>query len=1024
MKLSESYQNLPENIQSLEIVGISADSRKIKTNYAFVAIAGSNSNGHDYINSAIDNGAICIITETKIDIPVSVPVWVVADARKTLVDILAILYPNRPEKLYAVTGTNGKTSVADFIRQIAVMDCNRKAISIGTLGLIASNVPQEIMDNMPYAVNHTTPDPEILYPVLDYCGKNGITDCVIEASSHGLSQHRLAGLKFDCVLFTNFSRDHLDYHKTEADYFDAKMRLFTHHTHKDTVAIIFHNDDKSDDVIKIAKKEKCKIIKVGVDTKKSDFNITKFMPHITGADFTLVLNKKETIDLKTSLVGKFQTQNLVMSLLAVKSIRDITITQDILGKIQSVDGRLDYIESFNNAAVYVDYAHTPDALEKALLALRPHCTGKLICVFGCGGNRDTGKRPLMGQVANDSADIAIITDDNPRFEDANTIREQILAGIIDKKSEIITLPDRRDAIIKALSIAMPNDIILVAGKGHENGQIICDKILPFKDAQVIRHEINNLNLRHIGLSTNENIMTDNAQKTDKKILWTQTGICALTGGTVIKPFEITGIAIDSREVRKGDLFIALKARRDGHYFIKNATQYGAVAALVAWKPRNLPKGFPIVYVKNTLGALEALAVGGRNRMRGKIIAVTGTAGKTTVKEIMGKILTQQGITHASDKSFNNHIGVPLSLARMSVDTQYGIFEIGMNKAGEISNLVKMVRPDVAIITTVGDGHREFFNSVQDIARAKAEITEGVKAGGIVILNRDIETFDILRETAESRNLNIVTFGQSENTNARLISCEFSEATGKSDLTIDLDGQEICISVALHGVHNALNICAILLALKAVNADIPQALITLGELTPASGRGEVLNLEIPNKGMVTIIDESYNANPLSMHAALTNMIPIKPTDTGKKIIVLGAMRELGDITEQAHIDLKDDIIAGGYDTIYLVGNEMMPLYDALGDNQPTVLSEELTDIFDEIVTETTAGSVVMIKGSNSVQLWKLVTHFKQIGNFYATQTNGDNPDTADMAMDNPSDCDDAFDKNDDAMDESEDFKKVV
>lgn len=994
VKLSEIYHAIATDIAEINITGISADSRKIKPHFAFVALSGSRGNGHDYINQAIDNGAVLIITDTKMSNNNDfgkIPVYVVSDARKVLTEILACLYPARPQKLYAVTGTNGKTSIADFIRQIVAINPNHKAVSIGTLGAIGANISKDIMDNIPYPIYHTTPDPEVLYPVLNYLAHKGVTDCVIEASSHGLSQQRLAGLKFDCVLFSNLSRDHLDYHENEQAYFDAKMILFKENVHENTVAVIFHNDEKSDDVIKIAKKSKCTVIKVGIENKKSDYNITAFTPHNAGASFSLNYDKKHNFDLTTKLVGAFQTYNLVMALVAVQKIHNFALTQEVMDTVCSVDGRLDYVASYDDAAFYVDYAHTPDALEKALLALRPHCTGRLICVFGCGGNRDTGKRPIMGKIASDHADIVIVTDDNPRNENPEDIRNGIIAGIADKNHNLCVIPDRRKAIIQALTLVQKGDVVLVAGKGHENGQIIGDKTLPFKDSEVIRHEINHLKHSKKSLIQND---TDNNEKimTDKKLLWTQAGITANTGGSVLRPFNVTGIAIDSRDVKPGDLFIALKARRDGHYFIKNAAQYGAVAALVAWKPRNLPRGFPVVYVKNTLMALESLAFGARNRMRGAVIAITGTAGKTSVKEILAAILERQGITHASDKSFNNHIGVPLSVARMPADTEYGIFEIGMNKAGEIRNLVKIVRPDVAIITTVGNGHREFFNSVEDIAKAKAEIIEGVKADGTVILNRDIDTFDILRQTADDRKLNIVTFGKHDSADVRLLSVDFIQETGKSALTIALHGQHLNLTIGLQGEHNALNVCAIMASLVAVKADITEAAIALSELTPASGRGEVVTLDIPNKGVITLIDESYNANPLSMTAALKNMLVMKPVNGGKKILVLGAMRELGDITEQAHIDLKDDIIAGHYDMIYLIGKEMSPLYDALGENQPTILAEELVDILDEIITETTAGSVLMTKGSNSVKLWQLVTHFKQLGNYYANNKQDTHHDT--------------------------------
>ncbi|MFT6072400.1 MAG: UDP-N-acetylmuramyl-tripeptide synthetase [Alphaproteobacteria bacterium] len=982
IKFADLYPNLTEDLKNITLMGVTADSRKVQQDFAFVVIKGEKHNGTAYIQSAIDMGATLIIAQDDaICADITVPVYKVECARTALSYILGVIYPNRPQTLYAVTGTNGKTSVADFIRQILAKQLKRSAVSLGTLGAVANNVSSEIMENMPFKIIHTTPDPETLYPTLDYLARNGVTDCIIEASSHGLSQSRLGDLKFDCVLFTNFSRDHLDYHGTEQAYFDAKMLLFTQHTHHKTQAIIFNDDLKAIDVLQIAKNHNNNVIRFGtqVDTP-CEYVLKTFNPHNQGADFTLQDRKKKEHHFKTHLVGQFQAQNLLMAFIAIKAFHRIKITQKIIDAIETVDGRLDYIASANDAALYVDYAHTPDALQKALLALRPHCEGRLICVFGCGGNRDAGKRPIMGEIAVNHADIVIVTDDNPRNEDPNFIRTAVMAQINAQKSSIFNIADRRIAIEKALLIAKKDDIILVAGKGHENGQIICDKTLPFKDAEVIRQIINNQQYLKKSATTIEKRNMDN--KSDNALLWTQAGVCATTGGSVLKPFTVTGIAIDSRDVKPGDLFIALKARRDGHYFIKNAAHYGAVAALVAWKPRNLPRGFPIVYVKNTLAALEKLAVAARNRMRGHVIAVTGTAGKTSTKEILLSILAAQGNTHASTKSFNNHIGVPLSLARMPIETQYGIFELGMNKAGEIRNLVKMVRPNVAIITTVGNGHRESFETIEDIAKAKAEVTESVTKGGTVILNRDIGTFSILQEAAQAHSLKVVTFGTDAESDVRLVAYSHNEEMQKSTLNIALHGENITVETGLKGDYNGLNICAILASLVVVNADIPQAISTLADLKPASGRGEIVPLTIPEKGEITLIDESYNANPLSMKGALQNMISVKPQNNGKKIAILGAMYELGDITEQAHIDLKSDIIAGNYDAIYLIGKEMSSLYDVLGDDQPAIHAEQLSDITDEIIEETTDGSVVMLKGSNGVKLWQLVTHFKQLGNYFA------------------------------------------
>ena len=462
----------------------------------------------------------------------------------------------------------------------------------------------------------------------------------------------------------------------------------------------------------------------------------------------------------------------------------------------------------------------------------------------------------------------------------------------------------------------------------------------------------------------------------KKLLWTQSGIASVTGGSVIRKFDVTGIAIDSRNIQQGDLFVAIKSRRDGHYFIKNAAQNGASAAVVSWKPKNIPPGFPIIFVKNTDEALKKLALAARSRMRGKIIAITGTAGKTTTKDIFNHILSKKYITHASKSSLNNHLGVPLSLSRMASDTQYGVFEIGMNHAGEITPLVGMVRPDVVIITTVGAGHLEFFDSEADIAKAKAEIFSGVKQGGTAIINRDIIHFDYLHGVAQTLGLKIVTFGQNENADVRVV--ESNNINHKNVIELSVFGKKIMIETALMGVHNALNIASVFGALSQFDIDLTESAAALSDIIPTDGRGDMMTLNTADKtGEFTIINESYNANPVSMHAALNNIKDLTTADGGLKIAVLGEMKELGQQSDALHIALKDDILACKFDRIYLVGGTPLEaLYDALGDDSPSIFSATLEDIIDEIVSETTPHSVVFIKGSHSVGLENLIALYQK------------------------------------------------
>ena len=464
-------------------------------------------------------------------------------------------------------------------------------------------------------------------------------------------------------------------------------------------------------------------------------------------------------------------------------------------------------------------------------------------------------------------------------------------------------------------------------------------------------------------------------KMTKKLLWTQSGIASATGGSIIKKFDIHGISIDSRAVQKGDLFVAIKARRDGHYFIKNAVQNGASAALVSWKPKNIPRGFPVIFVKNTEEALKKLAKAARSRTRAKVIAITGSAGKTTTKDVLGALLSKNSEAHLSKASFNNQWGVPLSVAQMPAETEYGVFEVGMNHSGEIASLVKTVRPDIAIITTVGAGHIGNFASEEEIAAAKAEIFQGVKKGGTAIINRDNKHFDFIKAEAEKFELKVVTFGENEEANIRLVSVK--EEGGQSHIELNIHGQILSFSSSLLGKHNAMNIASVMAALAELGADTAEAAISLKDVLPTAGRGNSLELTAPNgKGSMTLIDESYNANPLSMRAALENVKDVKPTGEGLKIAVLGEMKELGEHTQRLHAELNDIVTACNFDRIYLIGEATASLFDALGEDSPSICAVELVDVQDEILNETTNGSFVFVKGSNSNNLSDLVESFKK------------------------------------------------
>jgi UDP-N-acetylmuramoyl-L-alanyl-D-glutamate--2,6-diaminopimelate ligase len=475
-KFKQYYNNVYfSNIPNIEILGVSSDSRKVKKGDIFFAISGSNDDGSKYINQAIENGAVIIFTNNELgNIAYDIPVIFEQDIRKTLSLFSRILYPSQPKNIMAVTGTNGKSSIVHYVRVILEL-LSYKAATIGTLGIITSD---DVVDT-----GLTTPDTITVYKSCDLLADK-VDYLAIEASSHGLDQHRLDNLDLAAACFTNLTQDHLDYHKDMEAYFNAKLKLFTDILAKDKPVIINIDDDYGKRLEQICASRK--VITYGFMAK--DLQILS----ITESNFALSSQIKfnnHIYDIQLPFLGKFHIYNLVAAIGLIISVTDISIIKimNIIPKITAVSGRMELVNfgDDDNPKVFVDYAVTPDAIEKILLDLRPHCLGELWIVFGCGGNRDKIKRPIMGKIASDNADKVIITDDNPRMEDASLIRQDVLLGA----KNAIEISPRKQAINYAISNANKNDIIVIAGKGHEKYQLIGNNILPFDDVAIAQEAL-------------------------------------------------------------------------------------------------------------------------------------------------------------------------------------------------------------------------------------------------------------------------------------------------------------------------------------------------------------------------------------------------------------------------------------------------------------------------------------------------------------------------------------------------------
>lgn len=453
------------------------DSRKVERGDVFVAIKGTAQDGTRFAPMAVEMGASAIVSESAID-TVDVPVIEVANARRALVELAAAYYTQQPQHIMAVTGTNGKTSVADFCRQFCAA-AGEKSASIGTLGW---NGDTTFLGDA-FGANNTSPDPLLLHKGLQQLAEHDVQYAALEASSHGLDQIRLDGARITSAAFTNLSHDHLDYHKDMQHYLQAKLRLFAELLPEGAPAIIHADDGYSAKFIEVARARNHRITTVG--THGIDLRIDTLRPVAEGIATELECwGTKHTITLP--LYGAFQVSNALVALgLVVAEGLDKDAAFATLPNLRGVPGRLQHIAEHNGALIFIDYAHTPDALQTILLTLRPHCEGKLHVVFGCGGDRDKTKRPEMGKVAARYADSAIVTDDNPRSEDAATIRSEIMAACPDATE----IAGRAEAIAHAVQQLESGDVLVVAGKGHEDYQIIGEQTLHFNDAEQIREAV-------------------------------------------------------------------------------------------------------------------------------------------------------------------------------------------------------------------------------------------------------------------------------------------------------------------------------------------------------------------------------------------------------------------------------------------------------------------------------------------------------------------------------------------------------
>lgn len=915
---------------NLKFSSITADSRKVKAGALFLAYPGVHSDGRNYIAQAIQAGAAAVAWESR-DFAWN-PAWQVANVgvsglKDQVSEIAAEYYGQPSQKLHmvGVTGTNGKTSVSQWIAQ-ALTAIGQKTAVIGTIGNGFVDAQNE--------ASNTTPDAILLQGMLADFATQGAKAVAMEVSSHGLHQGRVNSVQFDVAVLTNLSRDHLDYHETMEEYAAAKELLFTWPGLG--ISVINADDAFGQRIAAKLKMQSKALLTYGVS--QGDVLATDLKLHQHGLTMHVTTPQGDAI-VSASVLGRFNAYN-VLAVLATLLALKVSLSEAVaaIAKIKPVAGRMQQFGGDCKPLVVVDYAHTPDALEKVLATLREQVQGKLICVFGCGGDRDAGKRPLMGRVAAKLADRLIVTSDNPRSEDPADIIRQVVSGI---DGAYLAEADRATAIKQAVQSARGGDIVLIAGKGHEDYQEIAGVKTPFSDAAVALEALNAYEVANAPMMQ----LSEAASALNAKLI----------GADV----AFDSVGSDSRNIVAGQLFVAIKGENfDGNVFAAEAINKGAVAVMVS---DAATVARPALVVHDTRLALGELAKYWRSKFSAPVIGVTGSNGKTTTKEMLTAILAAAtgdiNKVHATYGNLNNDIGLPLTLLKIKAQHQYVVAEMGMNHMGEIDYLTHIAKPNVAVINNANTAHIGELGSRENIARAKGEIFAGLQDGGIAVINADNDFADYWQTLNVGRK--VVTFGLQQQAD---VTASYQEQAGVSQVKLTTPNGQVSFELKVEGVHNisnALAASATAYALGISNADIAAGLQNFGGVYGRLERKAAAN------GAV-LIDDTYNANPDSMKAA----IDVLAKQVGEKLLVLGDMGELGADAKGMHAEIGAYARAAGLAKLYCLGDLSKEMVSAFGAGAQHFESPEA--VAAAVLPQLNNNSTILVKGSRFMRMERVVS----------------------------------------------------
>ncbi len=930
------------------------DSREVGAGDVFVAWPGAAVDARRHVADALARGACAALVEHDGAEAFSLPAQALrVRALQALAGEIADAWfghPSRSMQVLAITGTNGKTSTALWTAQ-ALQAAGRRCGVIGTLG---AGLPGALR-----STGMTTPDPVRLHAELARMLHDGVLHCAIEASSIGIVEQRLAGLRIHAAAFSNLTQDHLDYHGTMQAYAAAKRRLFEW-PQLQTVAINV-DDPFGAELAAQCRRRGMQTLRVAMQGQTDAAEWLAEAPQERDAGMLLRLRRGgHGGSVELPLLGDFNASNvlLVCALLESCGLRWDEVLA-ALRAIQPVPGRMQPLGGTAAPLVVVDYAHTPDALAQALQALRGVArrrAGSLWCVFGAGGDRDHSKRAPMTAAAEACADRVVLTSDNPRSEAPQDILDQLLAGAV-APARVLVLGDRAQAIAQTIAHADARDVVLLAGKGHEATQELRGRRIAFSDALHARAALaarggGCFNLRELAQWTGGECFGD--------------GACA-----------IAGVATDSRRIGAGDLFVALRGERhDAHDFLPQVAAAGAAAVLAEHGVAQL--GLPGVRVGDSRRALGELARAWRAQQPAMpLIAVTGSNGKTTVTQMLSSILAAWHGEHgrlATQGNFNNDIGVPLTLLRLRPQHQVAVVEMGMNHPGEIARLAEIAAPDVALVNNAQREHLEFMHSVEAVARENAQVLQALPPQGVAVFPATDAFAGLWAELAAPRRLLRFALrdgeAQSQQPQAELegwVLEPAGDAAMRLQLRVRTSGAGAQVALRLLGRHNAHNALAAAAAALAAGAPLEAVVRGLEAFEPVGGRMQRFTLRRADGRECLLIDDTYNANPDSVRAAI-DVLGALP---GRRVLVLGDMGEVGDQGPQFHAEAGRAAAEHGLQGLWTVGSAARATADAAG---AAGLAARHADSFEQLDLDALAADpadAMLVKGSRFMRMERVV-----------------------------------------------------